>query len=223
MLAGFIILGFGLLFLINALYPEFSINYRLIWPSLLIIVALYNMTKNKKLDAVSAILCFIGIVVFAVNADFVPKDFQRLIWPGILIILGVSIIVASIRTKNQWQKRIEISNAAGDKEARNYNGIFAGVEEKVKDKNYKGANIYAIFGSVDLDLREIEIKGASIVINAYSIFGGTSLLLPTNCNVVVNSTAILGGNDNKCANEFKEGNKTIYINCVSIFGGAEIK
>ena len=61
------------------------------------------------------------------------------------------------------------------------------------------------------------------MINAYSIFGATTLLVPSNYNVKVNSTAILGGNDNKVQSANDDNQTTIYINCLSVLGGCEIK
>ena len=218
MILGIIILIIGILYLISVLNPEFVINYSLVWPIALILLCLYSIVKNKKVDMVPGIGLFIGILIFGVNCDFWSSDAYELIIPGALIIIGLTIIISSIGFNRNRNKKIESSPAGRF----TYNGILAGIEEKVTEKDFKGANIYAIFGGVDLDLRQIELK-EDVVINAYSIFGGTSLLVPDNYNVKVNSTAILGGNDNKVHNEENKKQKTIYINCLSIFGGCEIK
>ena len=55
------------------------------------------------------------------------------------------------------------------------------------------------------------------------IFAGIDLVMPEDYNVVVNSFAVFGGNDNKIKREFDDSKKTININCVSIFGGTDIK
>ena len=61
-----------------------------------------------------------------------------------------------------------------------------------------------------------------IVIDVYSIFGGTELLLPKDYKVVLNSTAVIGGNENKAISNEK-GKHTIFINAISIFGGCDLK
>lgn len=218
MILGIIILAIGILYLITVLNPDFVINYSLIWPSALILLCLYSMIKNKRVNIVPVIGLLIGILIFGVNADIWDSNVYKLIIPSILIIIGVSIIFSSISFNKKRKEKLTINKDG----ILNYNGIFAGIEEKVTQKDFKGANIYAIFGGVDLDFRNIEIKD-DIVINTYSIFGGVTLLVPTGYNVKVNSTAILGGNDNKVTNEYNEKQKTIYINAVSIFGGCEIK
>jgi len=218
MILGIIILIIGVLYLITVLNPEFVINYSLVWPSALVLLCLYSIYKNKKLDMVPSIGLFIGILIFGVNANIWDGNVYDFIVPGILIIIGLSIIISSLGFK---KNRKLTANKSKDG-ILTYNGILAGIEEKVAEKNFKGANIYAIFGGVDLDMRDIEIK-EDTTINIYSIFGGTTLLMPNNYNVKVNSTAILGGNDNNVKNEYNDKQKTIYINCVSVFGGCEIK
>lgn len=218
MILGIIILVIGILVLISVLNPNFVINYSLVWPSALVLLCLYSIYKNRKLDTVPGIGLFLGILIFGVNLGIWDSSAYKLIFPGILIILGITIIISSIRFKNNRKQKKDYNKNV----VLTYTGILAGIEERVTQKEFKGANIYAVFGGVDLDLRNIEIK-EDITINAYSIFGGTTLLVPNNCNIKVNSHAILGGNDNKATNEHSSKQKTIYINCLSVFGGCEIK
>jgi len=218
MILGIIILIIGILVLINVLNPDFAIDYSLVWPSALILLCLYSVYKNRRLDTTPGIGLFLGILILGVNLGIWDSSAYKLIFPGILIVLGITIIVSSIRFKNNRKLKKEITKNG----ILTYTGILAGIEEKVTQKEFKGANIYSVFGGVDLDLRNIELK-EDITINAYSIFGGTTLLVPSNYNIKVNSSAILGGNENKSNNKENSKQKTIYINCLSVFGGCEIK
>ena len=103
-----------------------------------------------------------------------------------------------------------------------YYGIFSGLEERITDTDFEGANIYSVFGGVDLDLRELDLKD-DITINAYSIFGGTSIFVNDNFKVKFNSFSLFGGNENKAINSDKKKVSTLTINCISIFGGTEVK
>ena len=105
---------------------------------------------------------------------------------------------------------------------KNYYGIFSGLEERVTDSNFKGANIYSVFGGVDLDLRSLEPK-EDITINAYSIFGGTSIFVNDNYKVKLNSFSLFGGNENKSLSNSQKKSHMLTVNCISIFGGTEIK
>lgn len=216
MFIGLIVLIVGLLLLVQAIVPDFSVNFGIVWPIILILIPINEVIKRKKLDLFMGIVLFIGIWFLLLNLGILSDIYTDIFWPIVIIIVGLSLIFNTFKIK-KINKRVNTKGVAS------YYGVFSGSEEKVSTNDFRGTNIYAIFGGVDLDLREAEIKANEIVINVYSIFGGTELLVPDGYNIVVNSTAIFGGNDNKTKNTFKEGNKTIYINCISAFGGTEVK
>ena len=91
-----------------------------------------------------------------------------------------------------------------------------------QNEEFNGANLDAVFGGVKLDLQKATIN-QDIVINASAIFGGITILVPSNINVKVKSTPIFGGVSNKVLNNNAENIKTIYINAFSMFGGVDIK
>ena len=125
------------------------------------------------------------------------------------------IVIESLKVKKVFKRK--------DNNLKNYYGIFSEcLEEKVTDTNFKGANIYSIFGGVDLDLRGLELK-EDITINTYSIFGGTSIFVNDNFKVKFNSFSLFGGNENKSITTDKKKVSTLTINCISIFGGTEVK
>jgi len=216
MLIGGIILIIGIIFLLEVLVPGFKVDFNLVWPIVLVAVGLYNMIKDRKLSIFMVILTFIGFWFVLINFNILPDKYTRVFWPIIIILIGLSVIFNSIT----FNKKIKVINKEGNLK---FYGIFSGIEEKVKSNDFKGAEIYAIFGGVELDLSNIKIKDKSAVINVYSIFGGTELRLPTDYNIIFESIAFLGGNDNRNENKLKEENKTIYLNCISVFGGTDIK
>jgi len=222
MFIGILIIFIGLIALINEMNLGFQIEYDLVWPMLMIIFSVYMMIKNKKFSFWYSIMGFIGAWYVLYYFDIITASLENYFWPVVLIILGFAIIA----NKASWNKKVsEISStcATKGKDGRlNFNGVFGGVTERVKNNDFKGCIANAIFGGVELDLRDIKIKDDAII-DANSIFGGVDLVMPEDYNVVVNSFAVFGGNDNKIDRKFDDSKKTIYINCVSIFGGAEIK
>ena len=216
MFIGVVIIVIGFLFLLESLIPGFDINFGIIWPLILIVIPINEFIKRKKLDLILTIVLFVGIWFLLLNLDFIPEGYLNIFWPIIIMLVGFSVAFSAVKISSV-KKRVSTKVEAS------YYGIFSACDERINTNDFKGTNVYAIFGGVDLDLREVKLKDEEVVINAYSIFGGTTLFVPEGYNIVVNSTAILGGNDNKAHNQFSEKNKTIYINCVSVFGGAEIK
>lgn len=217
MIVGVIIIFLGILFLLENIIPTFEIDFALVWPVILIIIAIGKMIKERKLDIFTSMILLIGIWYLLYNMMIIKAPFTDVFWPVMLIVLGISIVWNNSKFK-KGIKKISKNNAS----LVSYYGIFSGVEERIKTEDFKGANLYSIFGGIDLDISKIELK-EDITINIYSIFGGTDLRIPENVNIKINASAFFGSNENKASNIEKKGNKTIYINCVSIFGGTEIK
>lgn len=218
MLFGFIIVVIGILYLTETLVPGFHVDFDIIWPIVIMAFGLNTILKRKKLDMFSTVLLFVGTWYLLLNVNFIPEECEGIFWPIIVIIMGLSIMLSSVNFHNKVKKLGKVSREG----MTSYSGIFSGVEEKVKTKDFKGTTIYAVFGGVDLDLRDVEIK-ENVVINIYCAFGGATLLMPKEYNIIMNSTALFGANENKCDHEFHEKGKTIYVNCSSIFGGTELK
>ena len=206
-------------FLLQAIIPSFNLGFNIIWPIALILVGVGTAAKERKIDLWNILIAFIGLWFLLLNLNIINNDYKEIFWPIIIILVGLSIFINAIKIK----KNREIVKTISNNKALNYNAVFSGIEEKIITKDFKGANIYAVFGGVDLDLREIEIKD-DVVINVTSIFGGTDLFLPENkYNIKVTNNSIFGGTENKNKSEHQENRKTIYINAVSVFGGTDIK
>lgn len=219
MIIGIAILLFGLLLLLEIINPGFAIDFSIVWPSFLIIITLYYIIKEKKIEVIKILLLFIGIWNLFVNLDLITGAYLDAFWPIILVIVGAFIIITAIDSKKIAESR---KNSKNDKNRKKYIGILSGNEEKVQTDDFSGGDVYCIFGGIDLDLRQAELKEDAIL-NVYSIFGGGSILVSDNYKIVYNSTALFGGNDNKANTNPKKNSKTLTINCISVFGGTEIK
>lgn len=222
MLAGIIILLLGIVFLINEMNLGFQLEFDLVWPVVLMVVTLGLMIKNRKIGFWHLLFMVIGAWYTLYYFDIIRVTLEDYLWPVFLIILGGAII----SSKCLWNKKVKAAETTCGvlaKDGRlNFNGIFGGVKEIVKNSDFKGCVANGIFGGVELDLTKIKID-ENVTIDANSIFGGIELFMPEDYNVVVNSFAIFGGNDNKINKAYDKDKKTIYVNCISIFGGTDIK
>ena len=214
MFIGLIFILIGAFFLISIIVPDFTLNYSYIIPLILIASSLYYIIRGKKFTLANTTVLYIGIWFLLDELNIIKGDLSNAFFPILLIIIGIFIVIESLKVKRVFKRK--------DDNLRNYYGIFSGLEERVTDSNFKGANIYSIFGGVDLDLRSLELK-EDITINAYSIFGGTSIFVNDNFKVKFNSFSLFGGNENKTISNDKKKGHTLIINGISIFGGTEVK
>ena len=194
------------------------------WTVFIIVPSLNGLIKGE--DRTGALIgLIIGLFLLLSFQDVI--DFNliiKLLIPVILVVIGLSIIFKD-KVKDVAVKKMEKrSNQDADLE-HTYTSTFS--EEKINLDNEKIDNcaINSIFGSVSLDLRNSIInENEDVVINNYVVFGGVTIKVPKDVNVVVKTTSIFGGVDNKTGrNKSKENNKTIYIKGTILFGGIDIK
>lgn len=214
MFIGLIFILIGALFLISIIAPEFSIDFSYLIPLVLMASSLYYIIKGKKFTLANTTVLYLGTWFLLDELNIIKDPLDDAFFPILLIIIGIFIVIESLKIKKVFKRK--------EDNLKNYYGIFSGLEEKVTDSSFKGANVYSVFGGVNLDLRDLELK-EDITINAYSIFGGTSILVNDMFKVKVNSFSLFGGNENKAIFSDKKKSNTLTINCVSIFGGTEIK
>ena len=214
MFIGLIFILIGALFLISIIAPEFNIDFSYLIPLVLIASSLYYIIKGKKFTLANTTVLYLGTWFLLEELNIIKDPLDDAFFPILLIIIGIFIVIESLKVKKVFKRK--------DNNLKNYYGIFSGLEERVTDSNFKGANIYSIFGGVDLDLRGVELK-EDITINAYSIFGGTSIFVKDDVQVKFNSFSLFGGNENKTITTDKKKSSTLIVNCISIFGGTEVK
>ena len=140
--------------------------------------------------------------------------------PALFIFIGISIIFKETISSKLNSKIKELNR----KDLFNYSAIFSGQDVKYPNKEFIGANVSAVFGGAAIDLTQSIITNES-VLNTYAVFGGIDIFVPAGVNVVIKSTSIFGGCDNKVKNVTDENNTvpTLYINAFNLFGGIEIK
>ncbi len=217
---GIIIVAFGVFFGAKALgYLEnidFSFNG---WWTLFIIVPCVLSIVNSGLNLFNTIGVGVGVLMLLSEQDIFKDSLgYELIVPYVIIVFGLSIVFKKpIRMNKEGNNGIFAGN-----QGENYFAVFGGNTPNFNGVDFRGANVYAIFGGVDLKLQNAVIR-RDCIINSYTVFGGTDVILPKNVKVIVNSTPIFGGVDNRFNSEAGENAPTVLIRAVSIFGGTDIK
>jgi len=214
---GIFLLVIGFLVGLETLKVGIDIDYSITGWSFLSAIGILMVINDKKITTVPSILVFVGLWNVLNEVGVLNGSIFSLIWPIILIIVGANLVFG----RELFNKApLNVQNNA---DALVYNGIFSGVSERLSMKNFKGLTANAIFGGVELDLRDIEITD-NVQIDISALFGGVTMILPEKYNIVMGeSLALFGGTENKFKGKYDENNKTIYINCRAIFGGAELK
>jgi predicted membrane protein len=174
---------------------------------------------------------FLGGILTGVGALFlIPKIFPEIDYDGgiiipiFFIILGIYIILKKRKTEQPSIFNSDSSRVNKDKI--DDVSIFGGGTKIISSNNFQGGNITAIFGGSEINLINCQLAEGDSVLDVLCIFGGTTIILPKEWNVVINVTSILGGFSNKAIRNPSiviDQNKTLHIKGLAMFGGGEVK
>lgn len=212
------------------------------WPIILVYFGLDNLFSKHHSKFFASFLIAIGVLFLLGNLDIINVRWYNLIFPTILIAIGIRILVPSkcfmkrCFFKNDKSeeiidncgilinKKFNFNGSTDDDIIENYN-IFSGYDSTITSQSFKGGEVGAIFGGSSIDLRECSLNNNKAKLELYAIFGGVEVIIPTNWKVQVKGTPIFGGIDNKCTYEKStetENVPTLIIEAFAIFGGVDI-
>ena len=206
-MSGLFLILIGVVLALNAFnITHINLLFNGWWTLFIIIPCVYGLFfNNDKVGNLIGLLAGVFLLL-AANGLVEYKLILKLILPLILISLGISYIIGCFNT-------FKVKSI-------NLKAVFSSSIADYSHHNFKGCKLKSVFASYELDLREAILKD-DVLIEAFCIFGGISILVPKDIQVIVNSTNFFGGVNNEVV--LKNAKKTIYVNSLAIFGGIEIK
>lgn len=213
-LTGILILIAGLGGLLDALgvlpFWQYAATW---WPLGVIIAGLLVIIADVRQYITTIVLVVVGVLLQLHTLNFIHVNVWGLIWPVIIIAVGLSVIVNKVGHGKNVKTRDLDSVAA----------IFSGSETANKSQNYKGGKVSSIFGGVKIDLRDARIDKEA-TIEVFVLCGGVELDIPREWKVQQRVTPILGGVESKSYSEkTTDKSPTLYITGMVALGGVEVK
>lgn len=208
-------------------------NWLFSWQMLLVAIGLFIGFKKGFRDGG----WFVPIIVggfFMVNEFVLQGELRRHIWPMILIVLGAFFIFRPRKSCFGTPKKkdgIEAETITPLSEESytqddiiDSTNIFSGTKKVILSKNFKGGEIVNIFGGSEIDLTQADITTAA-VLEVTAIFGGATLIVPSNWAIKSEAVTIFGGigDKRKIIPSADSPTKTLVLKGTMIFGGMEIK
>lgn len=191
------------------------------WPFIFTIIGMFILFNTNK-KVLGWILTGIGLF-FLVPRIFPQVHYSGgIIFPVILIAFGIYIILNHKKKDGTKAKR----NGFLNKDVIDDVSIFGGGSKIISSDNFKGGNITAIFGGSEINLTNCRLADGEQIIDVLTVFGGTTILVPRDWNVVVHVTSILGGFSDKSVKDpgvLPDQTRTLYIKGLAMFGGGEVK
>lgn len=225
---GLIFVAVGIIFGGNALNIWYiDIFFPGWWTLFLIIPGLISMVRYG-FNWGSAILVIIGLVLLFDALDIIDDGvIWKLIFPLVLVAVGISIIASFFRTgTKKGIKSEEYSKSKSYKydstQYPRYTAILGGGDYKNNTEDLKGVVAEAILGGLSIDLRDAKIT-EDIVLELTAVLGGIDIFIPDNVRVeIISGVPVLGGFEHKINRNAISGPK-VRIKYTAVLGGIEIK
>jgi hypothetical protein len=101
--------------------------------------------------------------------------------------------------------------------------IMSAFERRGRWNVPKKLTTFALWGGGVIDLRYADFTSPEVEINATSIMGGQTILLPPEVNVEIKGHGVMGGFDHHVAGEGTPGAPVVKIRGFALWGGVGIK
>jgi hypothetical protein len=218
-----ILIGFGVLLLLNQNGILYWRDVWRLWPMLLVVAGVARMGQMGSTSRfMGGLMIAVGLVLEASEFNLIPYRMRDL-WPVGIIAVGLLMLWNSLQPKQSGADPKCTRGFVFPPIAENL-AIFGGGERRFSTPDFAGAHILALFGGYKLDLRKAAIKDSSAMIDATAIFGGVEIIVPEEWNVVVRGVGIFGGYVDQTRHPHaSEPAPELVVQGIALFGGVEVK
>lgn len=218
-----IIAGFLLLLTNTGILPYEFKHIFFSWQMLLIGIGCISLFTSESRTPGTILIALGGI--FLLQKFDLPFNVWHLFWPLILIGIGVLILTKRL-PGNVWHgQKQELHNERLDDGFIHEDNIFSGGKRRLMQQTFKGGQVNCIFGGAEIDLTQATLAEGVNELEINTIFGGVTLIVPSDWRVQLKMTSIMGGFSDKRAyiRENPDTSRVLIIKGSTIFGGGEIK
>ena len=222
LILGALVIGLGVLFLLDSL-NIFSFRLALsFWPTALIIIGIIKLTDTRSPNGTLLGWGLIGAGLFLTLNRLGWFGFLswRQFWPLLLIGIGLSVVIKALQRRNAVQSSFG-KVAEEDESVIEAITLLGSFERRITTTTFRGGEITAIMGACVLDLRDSSIQGEATV-SVFAAMGGITLKVPPDWTVVLRGSAIMGGFEEKTARP-PDASKRLIVRGNAIMGAVEVR
>jgi predicted membrane protein len=188
------------------------------WPLALVAFGVARLLSQNG-RVFGAVLIVAGLAIFTNKSGLIHMDWATL-WPIILICFGGSMLYRALRKRGKPQE-----TEASKTQRLSEWAVFGGGRLLNNSKDFRGGEVFAMFGGYEVDLTGAEIRDDEVEIQANVVFGGVEIRVPPNWDVRNKGVPIFGGYEDKRVprpGEPAEVRKRLTVSGFAVFGGVEI-
>ena len=244
---GAVVIGFGVLALIDSLQLFGNFDIISFWPTLFILAGALKLSQSRShhSNIVGGVLIAIGVFL---TADHLGLFYfhMRSFWPLLVIAAGVLMLSRGMTQKQSgWHIKGggivpgSDANAGGNPGNAPYGtpgsdasgadalaymnvaAIMSGNKLRNDSQDFRGGDVCALMGAAEIDLRQASMT-AEATIQVFAMWGAVILKVPSDWTVISRTVPLLGGVDDRSVPPGIPG-KRLIIDGVVIMGGVEVK
>ncbi|MCH2231250.1 MAG: cell wall-active antibiotics response protein [Crocinitomicaceae bacterium] len=230
-LAGILIIGFGIIFLMDRTGMHVP-HWILSWKTILIAAGAVTLYKHNFMHFFGYVMIGVG-GIFMLNEVYPDMVDRRLILPILVIVFGTITIVKAIKPgKNNRRRRGKPGKSFAfdgevDVESDDFisaSTFFGGVTKNIVTKNFKGADFVTAFGGTEINMTKADMQ-EPVSVNSNTVFGGLTIIVPSNWKINSELTTAFGSVEDKrpiMNDSAQDPSKTLTLKGNCFFGGVEI-
>lgn len=180
------------------------------WPLFIVAAGLAALFTVPRAWPGPVVLIAIGTFFQLVRLDLFELDLGSLVWPILLIVVGLGLLFRFGRSSSDSAEAIRSTV------------FWWGSARKTRSQQFRSAVLTAVMGGIELDLRDADIAGRADV-SVFTFWGGVEIKVPPTWRVRVRGLPILGGWEDKTVDPPDDGAPELVVHITAIMGGAEIK
>jgi multisubunit Na+/H+ antiporter MnhB subunit len=216
-----IVIGIGVLFLLNNLNILYFSEWARYWPVILIAIGLVKLVDADSPGGhvAGGVLVGVGAILLGQTLGYLNVQMHDL-WPLFLIGAGLLMLFRG----DSWHgiSRGPRIHAYGRvREA----SVFGGGKRQINTQDFTGGHIDAVFSGYEIDLRGAIMTGDSATLKVSAVFSGVEIRIPETWSAVVEGTGVFGAfADNTVQpNPQTPGLKRLFVKGDAVFGGVDVK
>lgn len=207
---GLTIMTAGLLLALDNLGLLDSTLFFRYWPLAFVALGILKLTAPPGQRAGGVVFVLVGVFLLAFTTGFM--NFQRL-WAFLLLIVGGNIAWRALRPRP-----LRVDPASGI----NVVAILGGSKTANSSRDFRGGQALAFMGGCEIDLRRATITAEEVVVDVFAFWGGVSLRVPEEWQVINRINAFLGGMEEKL-HPVPGAQQRLVLTGTVIMGGAEVR
>lgn len=219
---GLVVVGIGVLALLDNLRLFDAALLRTFWPLALVLWGLARLIRWRQGSTlVSAALIGVGLALTAQKLGLMHFSLRDW-WPVFIILAGLSILTRGMLPRPGRHAGALPGTPRANGELVDIDATFSAVKQRNDSTNFSGGRISSAFGGVELDLSQAVITGADARLDISARFSGVELRVPREWLVAVEIASTFGGVEDKTTPPMNPGPRLLLRGDV-LFGGVEIK